>query len=116
MPKIQILILALALLPNIIIAEPIATPQTVADSRIQGGLLVHLGCGNGSATAALRINERYIVHGLDSDAAAIEAAHKEIARRKLEGAVSVYAIDLDNDGDVDVLGAAEAASDIGISG
>lgn len=32
---------------------------------VKGGLIVHLGCGDGKLTAALRVNDRYLVHGLD---------------------------------------------------
>ncbi len=32
-------------------------------SGVKGGLIVHLGCGEGSFTAALRVNDRYLVHG-----------------------------------------------------
>ncbi len=90
MHKIQILVFILALLPSFIVAEPMATPQTVEKSGIQGGLLVHLGCADGSATAALRVNERYLVHGLDSDASKIEKARKQIAQDNHNGTVSVY--------------------------
>ena len=31
---------------------------------VQGGLVVHLGCGDGKLTAALRADDRYRVHGL----------------------------------------------------
>ena len=31
---------------------------------IKGGLVVHIDCGDGRLTAALRANERYLVHGL----------------------------------------------------
>jgi len=36
-------------------------------SGIQGGLVVHLGCGNGALTAALRASDSYLVHGLDRE-------------------------------------------------
>jgi len=32
---------------------------------VQGGLVVHLGCGDGRLTAALRASNSYLVHGLD---------------------------------------------------
>ncbi|MDT8300622.1 MAG: hypothetical protein RQ760_04000, partial [Sedimentisphaerales bacterium] len=41
---------------------------------VKGGLIVHIGCGDGKLTAALRANERYIVQGLDSDAKNVERA------------------------------------------
>jgi predicted RNA methylase len=42
--------------------------EIVAASGIKGGLVVHLGCGDGKLTAELRVNDSYIVHGLDTDA------------------------------------------------
>ena len=32
---------------------------------VQGGLVVHLGCGDGQATASLLLNNRFLVHGLE---------------------------------------------------
>jgi len=58
-------------------------------SGVQGGLVVHLGCGDGTRTAALRINERYLVHGLDRNPQKIVAARRNIQARGLYGAVSV---------------------------
>ena len=34
---------------------------------IKGGLIVHLGCGDGKLTAALHVNDGCLVHGLDAD-------------------------------------------------
>jgi 2-polyprenyl-3-methyl-5-hydroxy-6-metoxy-1,4-benzoquinol methylase len=45
---------------------------------IQGGLIVHVGCGDGRLTAALRADDRCIVHGLDADTKNVEAARKHI--------------------------------------
>lgn len=56
---------------------------------VKGGLVVHLGCGSGKLTAALRANERYVVHGLDSDAADVKKARKYIRSQGLYGPVSV---------------------------
>ena len=33
---------------------------------IKGGLIVHVGCGDGKLTTALRANDSFIVHGLDT--------------------------------------------------
>ena len=44
------------------------SPKDILDvSGIQGGLIVHLGCGNGERTASLRISDSHLVHGLDTD-------------------------------------------------
>ncbi|MEW6357323.1 MAG: PQQ-binding-like beta-propeller repeat protein [Planctomycetota bacterium] len=56
---------------------------------VKGGLIVHLGCGDGKLTAALRVNDRYMVHGLDADAKNVEAARKHIQSLGLYGPVSV---------------------------
>ena len=56
---------------------------------VKGGLVVHLGCGGGKLTAALCANERYVVHGLDSDAADVEKARNYIRSQGLYGPVTV---------------------------
>jgi len=55
---------------------------------VKGGLVVHLGCGDGRLTAALRKDESYVVHGLDADAARVEEARKHIRSLGLYGPVS----------------------------
>jgi len=61
----------------------------IADAGIQGGLIVHLGCGKGSLTAALRVNDRCLVHGLDRDPQKVAAARRNIQAMDLYGPVSV---------------------------
>jgi len=56
---------------------------------VRGGLVVHLGCGDGRLTAALRANDSYTVHGLDADAGNVEAARQYIAGQGCYGPVSV---------------------------
>ena len=56
---------------------------------IKGGLIVHLGCGDGKLTAALRINDSHIVHGLDTNPRNIEQARKHIRSVGPYGPVSV---------------------------
>ncbi|MBM4048856.1 MAG: class I SAM-dependent methyltransferase, partial [Planctomycetes bacterium] len=58
---------------------------------VTGGLVVHLGCGDGKLTAALRASDRFLVHGLDTDAAKVEKAREHILSRGLYGPVSVEA-------------------------
>ena len=43
---------------------------------IEGGLIVHINCGDGQLTAALHVNNRYIVHGLDTETANVQNARK----------------------------------------
>ena len=48
--------------------EPVAAvaeaKQILAAAGVQSGLIVHLGCGDGRLTAALRAGDAYVVHGL----------------------------------------------------
>ena len=65
----------------------------VMSSGVQGGLVVHLDCADAKDTARLLVNKRYVVHGLATDAAKVEAARKVLRGRKLYGRVSVAAYD-----------------------
>ncbi|MFP4056779.1 MAG: PQQ-binding-like beta-propeller repeat protein [Candidatus Brocadiia bacterium] len=51
--------------------------------------MVHLGCGDGTLTAALRATARYVVHGLDGDPANVAEARRHIRSLGLYGSVSV---------------------------
>jgi len=55
-------------------------------SGVKGGVVVHLGCGDGNLTAALHANDSYIVQGLDSD---ITAARRNIQAKGIYGPVCV---------------------------
>ncbi len=56
---------------------------------VNGGLIVHIGCGDGELTAALCANNRFMVHGLDTDTNHIERAREHIRSLNLYGKVSV---------------------------
>ncbi len=56
---------------------------------VKGGLVVHLGCGDGRLTAALCANDSYVVHGLDATAKNVEKAREHIRSLGLYGEVSV---------------------------
>jgi len=56
---------------------------------IAGGLIVHLGCGEGKITATLRPSGSFRVHGLDSDRAEIAKARAYLAGLGVYGPVSV---------------------------
>jgi len=62
-------------------------------ANIQGGLIVHLGCGDGKLTAALRAADSYVVHGLDTDAANVARARHHIHALGSYGPVSVAKFD-----------------------
>ena len=76
---------------------PNATARRILRATgVKGGLIVHLGCDDGRLTAALRANDRYIVHGLDADAADVEKSRSYIQARDLYGPVSVSRRDGDS--------------------
>jgi len=59
------------------------------DSGVKGGLIVHIGCGDGRLTAALRPNDSYLVHGLDRSPENIEKARSYLRSEGIYGPVSV---------------------------
>jgi outer membrane protein assembly factor BamB len=63
--------------------------DTVRSSGVRGGLIVHIGCGDGRFTRQLHVNESFIVHGLDTDAAKISQAREHIRSEGVYGKVSV---------------------------
>lgn len=87
--------------------------QILDSSGVRGGLIVHLGCGDGRLTAALRANDRYVVHGLDTDTAEVNRARRDLQAKGLYGPVSVDHFDGEYlpyvDGTVNLL----VASDLG---
>jgi len=73
-------------------ANPSAKEQAesiLEASGIQGGLVVHVGCGDGKLTAALGTGESFLVHGLTTDTAGVAEARKNIRTAGLCGKVSV---------------------------
>ena len=63
--------------------------KLLSASGVKGGLVVHLGCGDGNLTAALHANDSYIVHGLDADVKNVETARRNIQSLGVYGKVSV---------------------------
>ncbi|TKJ38148.1 MAG: hypothetical protein CEE38_05155 [Planctomycetes bacterium B3_Pla] len=63
--------------------------QIMDDTGIRGGLIVHVGCGDGKLTAALRAGDAYLVHGLDASPANVEKSRGHIRSLGLYGDVSV---------------------------
>ncbi|MHC4404355.1 MAG: outer membrane protein assembly factor BamB family protein [Planctomycetota bacterium] len=56
---------------------------------VQGGIVVHLGCGNGKLTAALHVSYSFTVHGLEADRARVAEARSYIQAQGVYGPVSV---------------------------
>ncbi len=65
-------------------AEQIATL-----AGFHGGLIIHVGCGDGKLTAALRLADNCVVQGLDADAGCVETARAAVRAMGRYGPVSV---------------------------
>jgi len=96
-PRFLVLILAISLGPGAAVA---AEPGEKENARrildatgVQGGLVVHLGCGDGRLTAALCVTRSFVVHGLETDADAVARARRHIGELGLYGPVSVDSFD-----------------------
>ena len=67
--------------------------QTAGDilraTGLRGGLIVHVGCGDGRLTAALRANDSYLIHGLERDAGNVAKARAHIQSLGIYGKVAV---------------------------
>jgi outer membrane protein assembly factor BamB len=71
-------------------AEPQQQARQILDATgIKGGIVVHLGCGEGRLTAALRVSDAFLVRGLDEDDEQIRKAREYIRSEGLYGSVSV---------------------------
>jgi len=73
--SLLITVLVTVLNSGIALADGSVAKRIIEASGVRGGLVVHAGCKDGELTAALRINDSYIVHGLDTDAKNIRKAN-----------------------------------------
>jgi len=67
--------------------------QILDATGVRGGLIIHVGCGDGKLTAALRASDSYLVCGLDRKARSVSAAREHIRSLDLCGKVSVARFD-----------------------
>ena len=63
--------------------------QILSDTGVKGGLIVHIGCGDGTLTGALCTSDSYLVHGLDRDARNVQKAREHIRSLGLYGKISI---------------------------
>jgi SAM-dependent methyltransferase len=62
-------------------ADPVAEArQIISESGQSGGFFVHLGCGSGELTSALRQNDATQVQGLSRDPVEVQAARDRLIR------------------------------------
>ncbi len=74
-------------------ADPTTARAIYEETGVQGGLIVHLGCGDGRLTAALRMGDRYLVQGLDQDAVCVAETRKLLHSQELYGSVTANTFD-----------------------
>jgi outer membrane protein assembly factor BamB len=63
--------------------------RLIERTNLPGGVIVHVGRGDGRFTAALRRNEAFVVQGLDTDLARIAQAREYVRGKGTYGAVSI---------------------------
>ena len=70
------------------------TAEGILDAAgIKGGLIVHIGSGDGKLTAALRPRYGYLVQGLDADAGNVAEARRHIQSLGIYGKVTADSFD-----------------------
>ncbi len=80
----------LALAPQMQAADVSAQAKEILQATgVKGGLVVHLGSGDGQLTAALHANESYQVQGLDRNLANVGKARANIQAKGIYGKVFV---------------------------
>jgi len=83
----------LALLTSTSIAFALDGTSILETTGTRGGLVVHLGCGDGKLTASLHDGDQYMIHGLDADSANVDLARANIRKLGLYGKVSIDLFD-----------------------
>lgn len=73
-----LLVLVLSLLLSPASAAEDGFPEVVGKSGIKGGVIVHLGCGDGSGLAALPDSSTLVVEGLDTDRAKVSTGRAKL--------------------------------------
>ena len=63
--------------------------QILQSAGVRGGVVIHLGCGDGTLTAAFGSGDGYLVHGLDADPGNVAASRQHIKSLGRYGKVAV---------------------------
>ncbi len=74
-------------------AEQPSARDILDTAGVRGGLIVHVACGDGKLTAALRADDRYVVQGLDTSGENVENARKLFGKTGLAGNVTARKFD-----------------------
>jgi len=88
------MVIALAVMVHPLMAAGDREPAEVARqiyqaTGVRGGLVVHLGCGDGTLTAALKMGDGFRVHGLDRDPDAVDRARHYVQSIGTYGPVAI---------------------------
>lgn len=67
--------------------------EVLAESGIRGGFVVHIHCGDGALTSALRVNDSYLVHGLETSPDTVGQARESLQSAGVYGSVSIDRFD-----------------------
>ena len=86
-------IVAICLILSASVARAESMTDTVKRSGIKGGIVVHLGCGDGGKTAELLLGSSYLVQGLDTNSDNVAKARSYLRSNNLYGAVLVAQYD-----------------------
>jgi len=73
-------------------AEPAADAlarRIIDETGVRGGLVVHIDCGDGTLTDALRVNDSYLVHGLSTRPSDVAASRRRMGMSGDYGKVAV---------------------------
>ena len=70
-------------------ADELNVDSILQETGFQGGLIVHLGCGDGKLAASLGTVDNGLVHGLDADAKNVRVAREHVHAKGLYGKVSI---------------------------
>ncbi len=85
--------IGLLIIVGVLLTSPNARARSAKDilkeAGIHGGVIVHLGCGDGKLTASLRPSDSYCVHGLDTDPKNVDRARRYINELGIYGGVSI---------------------------
>ena len=87
--------------------------QILDATGVTGGLVIHLGCGDGRLTAALGEAETFVVYGLDTGAADVEAARAHVRALGRYGRIAISCFDGSRLPFVDNLANLVVAEDLG---
>ena len=86
--------ITLALLTSAFLNTESSTANEILDmSGVTGGLVVHVGCGDGQLTAELAAGDGFLVQGLDVDAANVNRTRQRVKSLGIHGKVTADVFD-----------------------